>query len=146
MSDHKESGLKELTRNECLDLLRGHLAVGRIGYVVDGLAYIVPVNFVVDGESVVFSTARGSKLSWLSNHSRVAFEVDHARPLDRSGWSVLVHGTASEVVDPTELEALRQGPLHSWVAPPAAHWVRVSLDQVSGRRLQRPAREVDVDV
>jgi len=140
MSDHWEGRLKELTRDECIELLRGHLFFGRIGYVVEGVPIIVPVNFTVDGESVVFSTARGSKLSWLSNHSQVAFQADHGRPLDRSGWSVLVHGTAREVTDPTELESLRQGPVHSWAVPSTEHWVRISIDEISGRRLERDAR------
>jgi len=145
MSDQRDGRLQELSRDECLELLRGGNFLGRIGYVVDGLPIILPVNFVVDGESVVFSTARGSKLSWLSSHNRVAFQADHGRPLDRSGWSVLVHGTAREVTDPAELEALRQGPLHSWTVPSAEHWVRVSVDAISGRRLERDVREVGLD-
>jgi uncharacterized protein len=142
MSDQPESRLQELTRDQCLDLLESHLFLGRIGYVVDGLPIIVPVNFVVDGESVVYSTAKGSKLSWLSNHSRVAFQADHGRPADRSGWSVLIHGTAREVTDPAELEALRAGSLRSWAFPAADHWVRISIDHISGRRIERGVRRV----
>lgn len=145
MGDQWESRLQKLTRDECMELLRGQLLLGRIGYVVEGVPVILPVNFAVDGESVVFVTARGSKLSWLSNHARVAFEVDVGRPLDESGWSVLIHGTAHEVADPVELEALRQGPLHSWAVSPAEHWVRISLDEISGRRLRRRVREVGPD-
>lgn len=142
MTDLPESRLHELTRDQCLDLLRSHLFLGRIGYVVDGLPIIVPVNFVVDGESVVYSTAKGSKLSWLSNHSRVAFQADHDRPSDRSGWSVLIHGTAREVTDPAEVETLREGSLRSWAVPSADHWVRISIDRISGRRLERGVRRV----
>jgi nitroimidazol reductase NimA-like FMN-containing flavoprotein (pyridoxamine 5'-phosphate oxidase superfamily) len=145
MGDQWASRLQKLTRDECLELLRSQLHLGRVGYVVDGAPVILPVNFVVDGESVVFVTTRGSKLSWLSTHSRVAFEVDLGRPLDESGWSVLIHGTAYEVTDPAELEALRQGPLHSWAVSPDEHWVRISLDQISGRRLRRRVREVGPD-
>jgi uncharacterized protein len=142
MTDQPESRLQALTRDQCLDLLRSHLFLGRIGYVVDGLPIIVPVNFVVDGESVVFSTAKGSKLSWLSNHSRVAFQADHDRPSDQSGWSVLIHGTAREVIDPVELAVLRTGSLHSWAIPSADHWVRISIDRISGRRIERAVRPV----
>jgi nitroimidazol reductase NimA-like FMN-containing flavoprotein (pyridoxamine 5'-phosphate oxidase superfamily) len=139
MSEQRASRLQELTRDECIELLRSYLyfGPGHIGYVVDGAPVILPVNFVVDGESVVFCTAKGSKLSWLSKHSRVAFEVDHGRPLDHSGWSVLVRGSAHEVTDPDELDTLRQGPLHSWAVPSAEHWIRISLDEISGRRLDR---------
>lgn len=142
MGDQWESRLQKLNRAECIELLRSELRLGRIGYVVDGLPMIVPVNFAVDGESVVFVTAAGSKLSWLSTHTRVAFQVDHGRPLDESGWSVLVHGTAQEVTDPAELELLRGGPLHSWAVAAGEHYVRVTIAEVSGRRLARRVREV----
>lgn len=140
MIERKESALQKLTRDECIDLLGSGVPIGRIGYVVEGVPVIVPVNFVVDGQSVVFSTAEGSKLSWLNNHTRVAFQADHGRRLDRSGWSVLVHGRAHEVTDPAEVEALQQGPLRSWAAPSAHHWVRIAIDEISGRRLGRDVR------
>lgn len=130
-------GLQILSREECLERLE-HAVVGRIGYVVDGIPVIVPVNFAVLGESIVFCTMRGSKLSWLSNRSRVAFEVDESRPSDRTGWSVLVRGSAHEVTDPEELDALRRGPLSSWAHPSPEHWIRISADEVSGRALSQP--------
>jgi uncharacterized protein len=145
MSDQHTARLQKLTRFECLELLRSEPFLGRIGYVVNGLSVIFPVNFVVDGESLVFSTAKGSKLSWLNNHSRVAFEADHGRPLDRSGWSVLVHGTAHEVTDAAELDTLRRGPLQSWAIPSAEHWVRITIDEISGRRLERIVRRIAPD-
>jgi uncharacterized protein len=146
MGDQWEGRLHKLSRAECIELLRSHLHVGRIGYVVDGVPMILPVNFVVDGESVVFLTAGGSKLSWLSNHARVAFQADHGRRLDESGWSVLVHGAAQEVTDSAELELLRRGPLHSWAVASGEHWIRISLEDVSGRRLARRVREAGSEV
>jgi uncharacterized protein len=127
--------LESLTREECLEHLE-RAVVGRIGYVVEGVAIILPVNFTVLGGSIVFCTAKGSKLSWLSHHSRVAFEVDESRPSDRTGWSVLIRGSAQEVTDPDELDALRRGPLRSWVHPSTEHWVRISIDEISGRALR----------
>jgi nitroimidazol reductase NimA-like FMN-containing flavoprotein (pyridoxamine 5'-phosphate oxidase superfamily) len=146
MGDEWDSRLHKLSRADCIELLRSQRHLGRIGYVVDGLPVILPVSFAVDGESVVFITTSGSKLSWLSNHTRVAFQVDHGRLHDESGWSVLVHGTAHEVTDLAELELLRQGPLHSWAVASGEHWVRISLDEVSGRRLMRRVREVGSEV
>jgi nitroimidazol reductase NimA-like FMN-containing flavoprotein (pyridoxamine 5'-phosphate oxidase superfamily) len=146
MGDQWDNRLHTLSRDECFELMRGQLQLGRIGYVNDGVPVILPVNFVVDGDSVVFVTASGSKLSWLRNHTRVAFEVDRGRPLDESGWSVLVNGTAQEVSDPAELEVLRRGPLHSWAVASGEHWIRVSLDNVSGRRLARRVRKVGSEV
>lgn len=144
MSDHRDSRLKILTHDECMGLLRSHRFFGRIGYSVDGVPIILPINFVVDGDSIVFSTTRGSKLSWLSNHSRVSFQADHGRPLDQSGWSVLVHGVAQEVTDPAAVAAFQLGPLRSWAVPSEEHWVRISIDEISGRRLERRIRNLHV--
>jgi uncharacterized protein len=107
--------------------------VGRLGFVADGRPMILPVNSMADAESVVFCTAPGTKLSTVTGGARVAFEVDDDRPLHHGGWSVVVAGTAREVVDPAELDRLRRGPLRSWAAPAPAHWVRISIDEISGR-------------
>ena len=126
---------QELTREECLELLQYRSFVGRLGFIVDGRPMVLPVNYLADPDSVVFCTAPGTKLSLLTGGTQVAFEVDESRPLYHTGWSVLVLGTASEVTDPAELEALRRGPLHSWARPANAHWVKISIEQVSGRRI-----------
>ena len=128
--------LESLTREECLQLLRGAV-VGRIAYVADGMATIIPVNFALLDGDIVFCTAKGSKLSWLSLRGRVAFEADESRLADHEGWSVLIQGVAREVTDPEELAVLRRGPLHSWLRSSHEHWVRISIEAMSGRALHR---------
>ena len=88
MSGLYEPQLTTLTRDECLELLRGAV-VGRIGYVADGRAIIIPVNFALLDGDIVFCTAKGSKLSWLSLRGRVAFEAD------RAGWPIMKAGACS---------------------------------------------------
>jgi uncharacterized protein len=136
MSGLYEPQLTTLTREECLDLLSGAV-VGRIGYVADGRAIIIPVNFALLDGDIVFCTAKGSKLSWLSLRGRVAFEADESRLADHEGWSVLIQGVAREVTDPEELAVLRRGPLHSWLRSSHEHWVRISIEAMSGRALHR---------
>ena len=136
MSDHYETQLTTLTREECLELLRGAV-VGRIGYVADGMAIILPVNFALFDGDIVFCTAKGSKLSWLSLRERVAFEADESRPADHEGWSVLIQGVAREVTHPDELAVLRRGHMRSWFRSPHEHWVRISIEAMSGRALHR---------
>ena len=73
-----EMALDEIDRDECLKLLGSQL-MGRLA-VADHGAYpphIVPVNFIVDGDHVVFRTNFGLKfqLSVLAEHS-VSFEAD----------------------------------------------------------------------
>jgi uncharacterized protein len=134
VSEDYEPQLTTLTREECLELLRGAV-VGRIGYVADGMAIIIPVNFALLDGDIVFCTAMGSKLSWLSLRERVAFEADESRPADHEGWSVLIQGVAREVTRPEELAVLRRGPLRSWLRSPHEHWVRISIEAMSGRAL-----------
>ena len=134
MGELYEPQLTTLTREECLELLRGAV-VGRIGYVADGMAIILPVNFALFDGGIVFCTANGSKLSWLSLRERVAFEADESRPADHEGWSVLIQGVAREVTRPEELAVLRRGPLRSWLRSPHEHWVRISIEAMSGRAL-----------
>jgi uncharacterized protein len=136
MSEPYEPQLTTLTREECLELLRGAV-VGRIGYVADGMAIILPVNFALFDGDIVFCTAQGSKLSWLSLRERVAFEADESRPADHEGWSVLIQGVAREVTHPHELAVLRRGHLRSWFRSPHEHWVRISIEAISGRALHR---------
>ena len=144
MSDQEHPQLETLSREQCLELLQGAV-VGRVGYVADGLAIILPVNFtVVDGD-IVFCTAKGRKLSWLSLRGRLSFQADESRPADREGWSVLVHGVAREVTDPDELDVLRRRPELSWLRSPEEHWVRIGVESISGRALHRaPARPHEV--
>ena len=98
--DH--SGMGVLSRDECYDRLRT-ARVGRLAFVSDGDPVILPVNHGVDGESIVFRTAPGSKLLAGDSELRVAFEVDGYDVDRRSGWSVLVRGTASTVEDVGEI-------------------------------------------
>jgi nitroimidazol reductase NimA-like FMN-containing flavoprotein (pyridoxamine 5'-phosphate oxidase superfamily) len=134
MSEFQQAHLRTLAREECLELLQ-QVVVGRIGYVTDGVAIILPVNFTVLDGDIVFCTAKGSTLKWLSLRGRLSFQADESRWADCEGWSVLIHGVAREVTDPSELEMLRRGTLRSWLRSPAEHWVRIRIETISGRAL-----------
>ena len=98
--DH--AGLEVLPFNSCLRLLAA-VSVGRVGFVADGEVLVLPVNFVMDGQAVVFRTASGSKLAGAEDRSTVAFEVDNYDDITQSGWSVLVRGHAEVVEDDAEI-------------------------------------------
>jgi uncharacterized protein len=135
MTEPTQAVIEDMSRSDALDRLQRHGFVGRVAFIVDGRPMIMPVNYLADGEALVFCTGEGTKLSALRGSAAVAFEVDDSRALDRSGWSVVVEGTASEITDPEELKRLRRGPLKSWAVRPTAHWIRVTYEQVSGRRI-----------
>lgn len=56
------NGLEILDRQECLALLQRR-DLGRVGLVAQGLPAILPVNYRVLDDDVVFATGTGSKLA-----------------------------------------------------------------------------------
>ncbi len=129
-------GLDVLDRMTCLRLLE-ETPIGRIVFIEDGgQPMALPVNYLVVDGAIVFRTLEGQKLSAASIGQRVAFEVDDWDPDHRAGWSVVVKGRAEEVTQWAEAEQLEQQGLVPW-----AHgewrtlWVRVTPDEITGRRL-----------
>src|SRR5687767_12164514 len=88
------TGVEVLERRECLELLADDV-IGRLAVVVGGAPLVFPVNYVLDGEAVVFRTASGTKLD-LGARQPAAFEIDGFDRLVHSGWSVLVSGRLEE--------------------------------------------------
>ena len=130
--------LEMLTEREVLEALT-RTSVGRIGFVVDGWPVVLPINFAIDGRDVVFRTDPGAKLT-ASQGGRVCFQADAAESLYERGWSVLGLGIADRVDDPAELARLQELALRPWAGGPKAHWVRIRVEQWSGRRLARAWR------
>ncbi len=122
-----------LSRPECFDLL-ARVSVGRIGASIDALPVILPVNFAVSGESVLFRTIHGTKLDAATIGAVVAFQADAYEVGDWS-WSVLLQGVASAVSD--EDGQAQAGKIH--IGPWAGghvdlRLVRIVATNVSGRR------------
>ena len=78
--------LSELTRDECMSLL-ATAVVGRVGLSVDALPVVLPVNFAVSDQDIVFRTVEGTKFHAAAAGAVVAFEADAYEPSGRSGWS-----------------------------------------------------------
>ena len=120
-----------LTGPDCWELLRG-ADLARLAVVTPDGADILPVNYVVDAETLVFRTAPGQKLRELTAEPRVALEVDGVMGSMR--WSVVVRGVAHRLDHDDEIEA--SGVLALVPANPAPkhNFVRVEPGRVSGRR------------
>ncbi len=128
------NGLEVLDRAECLELLAAS-ALGRIGLSAGALPLVLPVNFCLDGERIVVRTAEGTKLDAASRHAVVSFEVDDIDPMFHAGWSVVVTGVAAPLESEEERAHARTLPLLPWAAP-GDHYVAITLEEVSGRRLR----------
>jgi len=126
-------GLVRLDEDECWRLLERH-DLGRVAIIHFDRPDVHPVNYAVDGRTVVFRSAPGTTLTMSGSGATAAFEVDEADALFESGASAVIHGHLENVVDPVEIERLGRLPLRTWSAR-ADHFIRVVPDWVSGRRL-----------
>ena len=129
------AGLEILHLGDCFLLLKS-VPVGRVGFVARGEVVILPVNFAVDGQDVVFATGSGSKLSCVEVGHYVGFEADSYDTAAKSGWSVVVNGFAEIVDSDEEAARLDEIGMTSWAgADEGRVWVRIRPTTVSGRRI-----------
>jgi len=122
-----------LTDDQCWELLDA-AEVGRLAVNIAGHPDIFPINFVVDGRSLVFKTAPGTKLAGAVLSVHVAFEIDGYEPDRRSAWSVVVKGEAREIQGMQELFDAEDLPLFTWIASAKPNFVRIEPESVTGRR------------
>jgi uncharacterized protein len=126
--------LEVLDREECLRLLASQ-PVGRVAVVIDVWPMIFPVNYALDGDSIVFRSDDGSKVSGASTGFHMSFEIDGIDELLHTGWSVVVNGVGREVVDGTELTRLHELGLEPWASGAKTHWIRIRPETITGRRV-----------
>jgi nitroimidazol reductase NimA-like FMN-containing flavoprotein (pyridoxamine 5'-phosphate oxidase superfamily) len=129
------TGIEILDEEECLRRLAAD-EIGRLGVIVGGAPMIFPVNYVLDGTSIAFRTAPGTKLD-VGPRSRACFEVDVFDRARRSGWSVVATGRLEEVThyDSTTFERLRQLPIDPWADGDKPHLMRLVADRFTGREV-----------
>jgi uncharacterized protein len=131
--------MDELNPRECADLLRTS-RVGRVILTDRALPVALPVNYAVDGESIVFRTGSAGALSAAASGAVVAFEVDDLDPVRRVGWSVLVTGVMRAITSVSDLLRAEQLRLDSWGASgPESRFVRIPFAVLTGRRLRAAA-------
>lgn len=80
---------------DCWRLLR-EASVGRLAITVYCHPDVFPVNYKVDGESLVFRTGSGTKQEALDADPVIAFEVDRVSAEFGPPWSIVVKGQAQK--------------------------------------------------
>lgn len=131
------NGLEVLDRAACLELLAS-VPVGRVGASIDALPVVLPVNYVVANDRIIFRTGAGAKLAAASDGTVVAFEVDVYDAATATGWSVLVQSIAR--IEPTGAIADADlTELKVWGANDADRLVSLDTDRMTGRRIPRRA-------
>ena len=132
-------GVTELAADDCWSLLRDH-SLGRIAASAAGTVDIFPINYAVDGETIVFRTAPGTKLLELAINDRVAFEIDGHTATE--AFSIVVKGVAERLERQTEIDEAETLGLTPWIPTLKYRWVRIHPTEVTGRRFALgPERE-----
>lgn len=136
MTDTRQ--LQALTRYEALGLL-SEVSLGRVVFTYQALPAIRPVNHLMEGDQIILRTQQGSALARAvdtSGRSVVAYEADSIHPVDHLGWSVVVVGRASHLIDEEAAERYRKA-LRPWVDGSFDDIIVIRADIVDGFRLVR---------
>lgn len=140
MATSPDTTVRILEPHECWALAR-RAPVGRLAIAVGGRPDVFPVNFVVDGATVVFRTAEGTKLTAVVVNSYVAFEVDgwdtDTDTDAGTAWSIVIKGRAQRVNAMEDLLGSFALPLHPWHGGRKECLVRIRVDQITGRLFHR---------
>lgn len=113
----------------------GGASLGHLGMRTERGVDIVPVNFLVFEDAIIFRSAPGAKFLHLTNDPAVAFQVDGVTL--RSRWSVVATGEAHRMNEEPDIR--RTGILDLHTQSPTEKWnyVRITVEHISGREFAR---------
>jgi nitroimidazol reductase NimA-like FMN-containing flavoprotein (pyridoxamine 5'-phosphate oxidase superfamily) len=134
MATNARTGLEELTEDQSWRLL-AKKSVGRLAVSIGNQPDVFPVNYRIDGGSIVVRTEAGLKLAAAVLGRSVAFEVDAIDEFTHTGWSVVLKGEATEIQGTDELLEAEDLKVEPWAGGPKSRYIRITADTVSGRRV-----------
>ena len=140
MTEHHEAAMEELDEPTCLALISPG-GVGRLGYSGRFGQIVLPVNYQLYEQTIVFRTALGSPmdedLQTGIEHAeyKVAFEIDDIDLKAQEGWSVLVQGSAHHVQSPEERAAVMKAGVEVWPGGDRDLFIRIMPTRITGRRI-----------
>jgi nitroimidazol reductase NimA-like FMN-containing flavoprotein (pyridoxamine 5'-phosphate oxidase superfamily) len=119
-----------LSDTQCWDRLRSN-AFARLALSVSNRPEIFPINYVVQGGTLLFRTSQGTKLAALTINESVAMEIDGYDSV--GGWSVVVKGDAHAAEWGDDYNEADVAGLRPWVATRKPVFVRVQPSEITGR-------------
>jgi uncharacterized protein len=126
--------LETLDREECRRLLSS-TSVGRLGYCTPVGPRIVPMNYKLVSEAVIFRTGLDTQAAHQLFDHAIAFEVDHVDEFLQTGWSVLVVGNAQPLDEASLLLLDRGQSPQPWPEGTRPLVVQLPLTMMTGRRV-----------
>ena len=141
--DYDEDVITELDQEECWEALRAD-EFGRLAYRLGDEVNLVPLNYAVDGDTLLFRTAEGSKLLGIVMNPDVVFEIDAYD--EDSAQSVIVRGRA-RLLEEDEAHRADTTRLRPWVPTLQYNVVEIEPIKITGRRfdLARPWLHMRLD-
>ena len=110
-------------------------SVGRIAYAGETGARILPVNYIFADDCIIFRTVPDGEIFHHALNSTCAFEIDETDEFFESGWSVVAVGRL-ELATEDDFARMQYGKLpEPWAGGDRYMFVRLSCEQVSGRRV-----------
>jgi uncharacterized protein len=132
---------EDLTVEECLALLSSK-ELGRVAFTYDAVRQegpvILPVNYVMDGDSVIVRTSPYGCIGRSLLRRESAFAVDDIDERTGVGWTVLIRGSAISLPR-HEVHHLQRRPL-AWREGVHALFLRIAPRVITGRRYGRFTR------
>jgi nitroimidazol reductase NimA-like FMN-containing flavoprotein (pyridoxamine 5'-phosphate oxidase superfamily) len=124
---------REIPREECERLLSQH-TVGRVAWNAPDGPQLLPVNYAYNNKTIVFRTVPDGVMSQLERRTNVAFEIDGVDEDARTGWSVVIRGTAERVMQNFDLVELwtKAGPV-PWAPGPRTVHIAITPRSIGGR-------------
>jgi uncharacterized protein len=90
----------QLNKDEIEIVLQSN-AIGRLGCSDGEKVYVVPINYVYDGNFIIAHSVEGTKIRMMRKNPSVCFEVDQMKSF--TNWkSVIVWGQYEELVEGPE--------------------------------------------
>jgi nitroimidazol reductase NimA-like FMN-containing flavoprotein (pyridoxamine 5'-phosphate oxidase superfamily) len=127
--------LQTLTAAECHDLLSPG-GVGRVAFTTTDGPVVLPVNYAMAGQTVIFRTAPDTLLAGYLD-GPAGFEADRLDEALSQGWSVLVTGRAVRVTSEAEVRHLEQhASVRPWAGGARDVYVRIIPRKITGRRIR----------
>ena len=134
--------LEELDEAECLRLIASG-GIGRIGYSGRYGPTVMPVNYQLYEGTIVFRTTPDSttdedlRTGIANAEYKVAFEIDDFNTAARTGWSVLIQGSAHHVESEAERASVAGAGVDPWPGGDRELFLRIMPTRVTGRRVSQ---------
>ena len=134
--------LEELDEAECLRLIASG-GIGRIGYSGRYGPTVMPVNYQLYEGTIVFRTTPDSttdedlRTGIANAEYKVAFEIDDFNTAARTGWSVLIQGSAHHVESEAERASVAGAGVDPWPGGDRELFLRIMPSRVTGRRVSQ---------